>query len=116
MVGVWVGNDDGRPMPGVTGGGLPALIFRDFILRAQGDERRSCPLPPPAKPHEAPLVDAIGDLRLRRGPLDQALVRLTAPAINPIKLDADGHIARSRWTVVLVAPVIAGSAPRRSHR
>ena len=38
VVGVWVGNDDGRPMPGVTGGGLPALIFRDFILRAQGDD------------------------------------------------------------------------------
>ena len=37
VVGVWVGNDDGRPMRGVTGGGLPALIFREFVLRAQGD-------------------------------------------------------------------------------
>ena len=37
VVGVWVGNDDGRPMKRVTGGGLPAAIFRDFILRAQGD-------------------------------------------------------------------------------
>ena len=61
VVGVWVGNDDGRPMPGITGGGLPALIFRDFILRAQGDEPFR-PAPPPRKPREAPLVDALEDL------------------------------------------------------
>jgi penicillin-binding protein 1A len=60
VVGVWVGNDDGRPMRGVTGGGLPALIFKDFILRAQGDEEFRPP-PPPPKPREAPVVDAIGD-------------------------------------------------------
>ncbi|HEU4773665.1 MAG TPA: hypothetical protein VFS82_03995, partial [Lysobacter sp.] len=29
-VGVWVGNDDNTPMDDVTGGGLPADIFRDF--------------------------------------------------------------------------------------
>jgi penicillin-binding protein 1A len=61
VVGVWVGNDDGRPMQGIHGGGLPALIFRDFILRAQGDEP-FLPPPPPAKPHQAPVIDAIGDL------------------------------------------------------
>jgi penicillin-binding protein 1A len=60
VVGVWVGNDDGRPMAGVAGGGLPALIFKDFILRAQGDEEFRPP-PPPRKPREAPIVDAIGD-------------------------------------------------------
>ncbi len=31
VVGVWVGNDDARPMNGVTGGGLPARIWRDFM-------------------------------------------------------------------------------------
>jgi penicillin-binding protein 1A len=61
VVGVWVGNDDGRPMPGIHGGSLPAQIFRDFILRAQGDEPFR-PAPPPRKPHQAPLVDALGDL------------------------------------------------------
>jgi penicillin-binding protein 1A len=74
VVGVWVGNDDGRPMAGVAGGGLPALIFRDFILRAQGDEEFRPP-PPPRKPQDAPLVDAIGDfvsdvLRKLRGLFD----------------------------------------------
>jgi penicillin-binding protein 1A len=33
VVAVWVGNDDGRPMEGVTGGGLPAQIARE-VLRA----------------------------------------------------------------------------------
>ncbi|UTW55082.1 transglycosylase domain-containing protein [Kordiimonas sp. SCSIO 12610] len=31
---VWVGNDDGTPMRGVTGGGLPARIWADFMLDA----------------------------------------------------------------------------------
>ena len=29
VIGVWVGNDDNAPMRGVTGGSLPARIFRD---------------------------------------------------------------------------------------
>ena len=61
VVGVWVGNDDGRPMPRVTGGSLPARIFREFILRAQGDLPFR-PDPAPPKPREAPVIDAIGDL------------------------------------------------------
>jgi penicillin-binding protein 1A len=69
VVGVWVGNDDGRPMRGVTGGGLPAQIFREFVLRAQGDMPFR-PQPPPEKPApstpgEIPVAvvrDAIGDL------------------------------------------------------
>jgi len=31
VVGVWVGNDDGTPMKRVTGGSLPARIWRDFM-------------------------------------------------------------------------------------
>lgn len=31
---VWVGNDDNSPMNGVTGGGLPARIWADFMLEA----------------------------------------------------------------------------------
>ncbi|CDN48593.1 Putative penicillin-binding protein pbpC/mrcB-like [Neorhizobium galegae bv. orientalis str. HAMBI 540] len=34
VVGVWVGNDDDTPMKGVTGGSLPARIWRDFIRAA----------------------------------------------------------------------------------
>ncbi|WP_184459468.1 PBP1A family penicillin-binding protein [Rhizobium aethiopicum] len=34
VVGVWVGNDDDAPMKGVTGGALPAHLWRDFIREA----------------------------------------------------------------------------------
>ena len=39
VVGVWVGNDDGTPMNRVTGGGLPAEIWSDFV------EGGGCALP-----------------------------------------------------------------------
>ena len=34
---VWVGNDNGRSMNHVTGGELPAIIWRQFMLRAHRD-------------------------------------------------------------------------------
>jgi penicillin-binding protein 1A len=34
VVGVWVGNDDHAPMNGVTGGGMPAQIWRSFAADA----------------------------------------------------------------------------------
>ncbi|NVD45614.1 transglycosylase domain-containing protein [Qipengyuania atrilutea] len=34
VVGVWVGNDDNSPLEGVTGGSLPARIWRDFMSQA----------------------------------------------------------------------------------
>ena len=35
VVGVWVGNDDFSPMDKVTGGSLPAKIWRDFMVEAE---------------------------------------------------------------------------------
>ena len=35
VVGVWVGNDNRSPMKKVTGGGLPAKIWHDFMSRTQ---------------------------------------------------------------------------------
>ena len=34
VAGVWLGNDDGKPMRGVTGGGTAATIWRDFMTHA----------------------------------------------------------------------------------
>ena len=31
MVGIWLGNDDNRPMDKVTGGSLPARLFHDIV-------------------------------------------------------------------------------------
>jgi len=36
VVGVWVGNDDNRPLPGTTGGSTPARIWRGFMAEALG--------------------------------------------------------------------------------
>jgi penicillin-binding protein 1A len=30
VIGVWIGNDDGTPMHGVMGGGLPAVLFKEL--------------------------------------------------------------------------------------
>ena len=30
LIGVWLGNDDNRPMHNVLGGGLPARLFHDI--------------------------------------------------------------------------------------
>lgn len=35
VVGVWVGNDDNSPLAGVQGGGLPARIWKRFMMGAQ---------------------------------------------------------------------------------
>ena len=34
IAGVWMGNDNGRPMNSVTGGTLPARLWRDFMTQA----------------------------------------------------------------------------------
>ncbi|MBX9880541.1 MAG: transglycosylase domain-containing protein [Sphingomonas sp.] len=36
VVGVWVGNDDNSPNPGLSGGGIPARLWRDFMTSALG--------------------------------------------------------------------------------
>ena len=57
VVGVWVGNDDDRPMDGVPGGDLPAKIWHDYV---EGAERiLSTPIATVshlAEPQPAPLA------------------------------------------------------------
>lgn len=46
VVGVWVGNDDNKPMARVTGGNLPTMIWSQFMLRAgKNDPEFSTRLP-----------------------------------------------------------------------
>ena len=57
VAGVWVGNDDGAPMKGVTGGGLPARLWKRFMGAAlAGSPPR--PLLDPAPFPAAPLLSA----------------------------------------------------------
>jgi len=57
VVGVWMGNDDNSPLTGVAGGGLPAEIWRETMLRldAQTPPR---PLPIHAPSGESMVLSA----------------------------------------------------------
>ena len=66
VVGVWVGNDDGQPMQKVSGGGLPAMIFRDFMTRSG-----EAPYPAPAPTSE--------DLIAKPATADEGNARARAP-------------------------------------
>ena len=75
VAGVWMGNDDNSPLTGVTGGGLPAEIWRETMLRVnEGLPARPLPMirpasPPVAKPYPtgpgfetpAPVQDATAE-------------------------------------------------------
>jgi membrane peptidoglycan carboxypeptidase len=53
VVGVWVGNDDNTPTKGVTGGSLPAAIWRDFVSQAAPLRGKAQPVARlPASPSE----------------------------------------------------------------
>jgi penicillin-binding protein 1A len=56
VVGVWVGNDDNSPLPGTSGGGVPARIWRAFMTEATG--ARSAPTAPPVPLYQADRRDA----------------------------------------------------------
>ena len=44
VTGVWIGNDNGTPMMRVTGGGLPAILWKRFMIDAhQGLTRHALP-------------------------------------------------------------------------
>jgi penicillin-binding protein 1A len=47
VVGVWIGNDDNRPLPGTAGGGLPARIWRAFMSEALGARAETPAAPVP---------------------------------------------------------------------
>ncbi|MBF9042748.1 glycosyl transferase [Rhodobacterales bacterium HKCCE4037] len=67
VAGVWMGYDDNRPLAGVTGGGLPAEIWRQAMERIHAD------LPP----RPLPMIDPVAEAR---------------PANQPQALNADGLV------------------------
>ncbi|MGI8943578.1 MAG: transglycosylase domain-containing protein [Qipengyuania sp.] len=79
VVGVWVGNDDNSPLKGVSGGGLPARIWRDFMRQATGaaavprlDPTERADPGGPVEPLDVPDLEDIpigerGRLRVREG-------------------------------------------------
>ena len=94
--GVWIGNDDNSPMGGISGGGLPALIWRDVMMTAH---RGLEPMPlagvsdPPPVP-EAPIAStrepAQTIARRPLAPIDPALfiTPKDPPALDRRRLEA----------------------------
>ncbi|MBV9881509.1 MAG: transglycosylase domain-containing protein [Sphingomonadaceae bacterium] len=72
VVGVWVGNDDNRPMPGTTGGTIPARIWHAFMAEALGATA------PPPQQTNVPLYKA--DQENANAPVDR---NATQPAPEP---------------------------------
>ncbi len=68
VVGVWIGNDDNSPLNGVSGGTVPARIWRDFMAGALGESRRPSPRPSassdPGGPVQPQDVDGLEDIPL----------------------------------------------------
>jgi penicillin-binding protein 1A len=63
VVGVWVGNDDNSPLKGVSGGGVPARVWRDFMTDAHG-ARKQPPRAPtnpagPVQPLDVPDIGSV---------------------------------------------------------
>ena len=71
VAGAWFGNDDGRPMTKVTGGGLPARLWSRIMLRALENQ---APQPLPGGGAEIAVTDQLG------GFLDRLIGRLTGSA------------------------------------
>lgn len=60
VAGVWIGNDDGTPMIKATGGGLPARIWRDFMIEALAGTT-TAPLPDAPSGEDRDLLDRLVD-------------------------------------------------------
>lgn len=58
VTGVWMGNDDNTPNPGLAGGGAPARVWRDFMAQALGVA---------ARPKPEPVVENLSDVLIDDG-------------------------------------------------
>ncbi|TYB88414.1 transglycosylase domain-containing protein [Oceaniovalibus sp. ACAM 378] len=64
VAGVWMGYDDNTPLSGVTGGGLPAEIWHEVMLRVhEGLPVTPLPMRRPVNPLPAQLPDDINAVR-----------------------------------------------------
>ncbi|MCR5877807.1 hypothetical protein LRS04_04990 [Phenylobacterium sp. J367] len=83
VVGVWVGNDDNSPMRRVTGGSVPAQIFRDFagFAAARQDFRES------ARPE--PSEETLDLEAIEPEPLDIPEIEAEPGEVEPLDLPPD---------------------------
>ena len=82
IVGVWMGNDDNSPMAGVSGGGLPARLWHDFVAEADRVKTAEAPLPTQAPPTTAEAPRAVAPLRGPARVIDTATLRIGDRAVQ----------------------------------
>ncbi|MEL6235936.1 MAG: PBP1A family penicillin-binding protein [Pseudomonadota bacterium] len=82
VVAVWMGYDNNAPLTGVTGGGLPAEIFREVMARLlAGTDPRPLPSASPAPPSGLQLA--------QRTPEDAEAESILSAVLRGLGLDAD---------------------------
>ncbi len=89
VVGVWMGYDDNSPLTGVTGGGLPAEIWREVMVRVnEGLPVRPLPMivPEPRRPPTSP-----SEVRTDPVPLDVTPGYETGSDPQPIDVTPRGE-------------------------
>ncbi|MBC7137327.1 MAG: PBP1A family penicillin-binding protein [Defluviimonas sp.] len=80
VAGVWMGYDDNTPLTGVTGGGLPAEIWREVMLRVhEGVPVRDLPMDRPTAAYGLPPQTPAPDQMQGEGPFEAQ----TAPMPGP---------------------------------
>jgi penicillin-binding protein 1A len=106
VTGVWVGNDDNSPMRGVTGGSLPAMIWKATMLKAeQGLPAR--PLDKSSPP--ADLAPQAPDDAVMAGDDESIPAEMLALSPDSQGLIASGAPAHSEPQTPQVAPIPAAT-------
>ncbi len=84
VAGVWMGYDDNTPLSGVTGGGLPAEIWQETMMRVhQGLPVRDLPMAAPAAQTAGTPAPAPAP-QVRQSQPENAIDRVVRDALNSI--------------------------------
>jgi len=87
VAGVWVGNDDAKPMRGVTGGSLPAQIWKEVMRAAEKNlPARALDRSPPAVPEAEEVPESSG---MTMAPTDDEAAQ--APNVPPAEQSQHKH-------------------------
>jgi 1A family penicillin-binding protein len=117
VVGVWVGNDDNSPMQGVSGGGLPARIWHDFVDGADRVKTAEAPLPAEAPATTAEAPRQVAPLRGPARVVDTATLRIGDRAVQLAGvIGQGGDYARDMESFIGGRDVICEPVSDGAHR
>ncbi|WP_424137470.1 transglycosylase domain-containing protein [Roseomonas chloroacetimidivorans] len=117
VVGVWVGNDDNSPMQNVSGGGLPARIWHDFVAEADRVKTVEAPLPAEAPATTAEAPRQVAPLRGPARVVDTATLRIGDRAVQLVGVvGMGGEYARDMESFIGGRDVVCEPAGDGAHR